>query len=73
MGDKEGNTPGVGDEGWEESQVRKYKGCVGVHVLCQHACTTVFDVRVTGTDAPTYQGMSPHKVLVHHKKYNKAE
>ena len=39
------------------------RGDIGVHGFWKRGFSTIFDVRITGTDAPTYRGQDPHKVL----------
>ena len=51
------------------------RGDVGAHGFWKRGMTTIFDVRVTDTDAPSYRGQSAKKILANHerekkKKYN---
>jgi hypothetical protein len=47
------------------------RGDVAVHGFWRRGATAIFDIRVTDTDAPTYRGMDPHKVLAKHEKEKK--
>ena len=42
-----------------------------VHGFWRRGATAIFDIRVTDTDAPTYRGQDPHKVLARHEKEKK--
>lgn len=68
----EGPTPPPGeDAAWEEAHGREDRGDVGVHGFWKRGATTIFDIRITDTDAPTYRGMDPTKVLARHEKEKK--
>ena len=47
------------------------RGDIGVHGFWKKGATTIFDVRVTDTDAPTYRATDPKKVLQTHEKRKK--
>ena len=38
-----------------------------------HNTTAIFDVCITNTDAPTYRGKDPKKILARHKQEKKAK
>ncbi len=47
------------------------RGDVAVHGFWKRGATAIFDIRVTDTDAPTYRGLAPRKVLARHEKEKK--
>lgn len=47
------------------------RGDVGCHGFWKKATTTIFDVRITDTDAPAYRGQDPAMVLLGHEKRKK--
>jgi hypothetical protein len=47
------------------------RGDVAVHGFWKRGATAIFDIRVTDTDAPTYRGLAPQKVLAKHEKEKK--
>jgi hypothetical protein len=47
------------------------RGDVAVHGFWKRGATAIFDIRVTDTDAPTYRGLAPRKVLAKHEKEKK--
>ena len=47
------------------------RGDVAVHGFWKRGITTIFDARITDTDAPTYRGQDPAKVLAKHEKEKK--
>ena len=44
------------------------RGDVAAHGFWRRGVTTIFDVRITDTDAPSYRNRDPAKVLAAHKK-----
>ena len=44
---------------------------VAAHRFWRKGATAIFDIRVTDTDAPSYRGQDPHKVLAKHEKEKK--
>ena len=44
------------------------RGDVAAHGFWRRGTTTIFDVRITDTDAPTYRNRDPAKVLAAHEK-----
>lgn len=46
-------------------------GSVEHAMLCKAGRLTMFDVRITDTDAPTYRNRDPVKVLAAHEKEKK--
>ena len=44
---------------------------VAAHGFWRKGATAIFDIQVTDTDAPSYQGQDPHKVLAKHEKEKK--
>jgi hypothetical protein len=49
------------------------RGDVGVHGFWERGSTTIFDIRVTDTDAQSYRGQEPLKVLANQEKAKKAK
>ena len=49
------------------------RGDVAVHGFWRRGTTTVFDIRVTDTDCPSYRGRAPEKVLAKHEREKKAK
>jgi len=47
------------------------RGDVAAHGFWRRGATTIFDVRITDTDAPTYRSRDPAKVLAAHEKEKK--
>jgi hypothetical protein len=47
------------------------RGDIAAHGFWRRGTTTIFDVRVTDTDAPSYRGTDPQKVLRRHEKEKK--
>jgi hypothetical protein len=52
-------------------ELPELRGDVAVHGFWRRGTTAIFDVRVTDTDAPSYRGQDPHKVLAKHEKEKK--
>ncbi len=48
------------------------RGDVAVHGFWRRGTTAIFDIRITDTNAPTYRGQDPHKVLAKQEKEKKA-
>jgi hypothetical protein len=46
-------------------------GDVAAHGFWRGGTTAIFDIRITDTDAPTYRGQDPHKVLAKQEKEKK--
>jgi hypothetical protein len=51
--------------------LQETRGDVAVHGFWKRGATAVFDIRVTDTDAPTYRGQAPRKVLAKQEKEKK--
>ena len=47
------------------------RGDVAVHGFWRRGSTTIFDVRITDTDSPSYRGQAPEKVLARQEKEKK--
>jgi hypothetical protein len=47
------------------------RGDVGVRGFWKHGFSTIFDVRICDTGAPSYRGQDPKKVLARHEKMKK--
>ena len=59
-------------EGTQEATVPlATRGDVAVRGFWRRGTTAIFDVRVTDTDAPTYRGQDPSKVLEKHEREKK--
>jgi hypothetical protein len=63
------STVGVGATG--TATLPETRGDVAVHGFWRRGATAVFDIRVTDTNAPTYRGLTPRKVLAKHEKEKK--
>jgi hypothetical protein len=50
---------------------QELRGDIAAHGFWRRGMTTIFDVRVTDTDAPLYRGTDPQKVLHRHEKEKK--
>ena len=50
---------------------RAMRGDVAAHGFWRRATTAIFDVRITDTDAPSYRGQDPTKILARHEKEKK--
>ena len=44
---------------------------MGVHGFWKRDTTTIFDIRITDTEAPTYRGLDPKRVLARHEREKK--
>jgi hypothetical protein len=49
------------------------RGDVAAHGFWRRGTTAIFDIRITDTNAPTYRGQDPHKVLAKQEKEKKAK
>jgi hypothetical protein len=49
------------------------RGDVAAHGFWHRGMTTVFDIRITDTDAPSYRNQDPGKILASHEKEKKAK
>ncbi|MGL4997609.1 MAG: hypothetical protein ACRC5T_01270, partial [Cetobacterium sp.] len=49
------------------------RGDVSAHGFWKRGTTAIFDVRITDTDAPSYRGMAPKKVLARHEREKKGK
>ena len=47
------------------------RGDIGVHRFWKRGTATIFNVRITNTDAPTYRATDPTQVLLTHEKRKK--
>ncbi len=63
--------PNAGNTGVEAAA--DSRGDVAAHGFWRRGTTAVFDVRITDTDAPTYRGQEPIKVLKRHEKEKKTK
>ena len=63
--------PNAGNTGVEAAA--DSRGDVAAHGFWRRGTTAVFDVRITDTDAPTYCGQEPIKVLKRHEKEKKTK
>jgi hypothetical protein len=61
--------PNAGETGVEAAA--DSRGDVAAHGFWRRGTTAIFDVRITDTDAPTYRGQDPTKVLKRHEKEKK--
>jgi hypothetical protein len=52
---------------------QELRGDIAAPGYWRRGTTTIFDVRVTDTDAPSYRGTDPQKVLHRHEKEKKAK
>jgi hypothetical protein len=50
---------------------RELRGDISAHGFWRRGTTAIFDVRIADTDAPTYRGQDPKKVLARHEKEKK--
>jgi hypothetical protein len=63
---------GAAGTGAPGTEIRpEIRGDVAVHGFWRRGATAIFDIRVTDTDAPSYRGMAPKKVLEKHEKEKK--
>ena len=49
------------------------RGDVGAHGFWSRQRTTIFDIRITDTDAPSQRGTAPTKILARHEREKKAK
>ena len=50
---------------------RELRGDISAHGFWRRGTTAIFDVRIADTDAPSYRGQDPKKVLARHEKEKK--
>ena len=51
----------------------KLQGDMSIHGFWARGTTTIFDIRVTDTNARSQRNVDPHRVLLQHKKEKKAK
>ena len=67
----QGQLPQEGSTGDQSQLPPDIRGDVAVRGFWQRSSTATFDVRIVDTDAPSYRGQNPIKVLANHEKRKK--